>query len=77
MKNWLSIPEIANEYGLSRQTIWRLVREKKVASHRIGRQYRISHIDWLTYLDRRNQKTDRLKRRKPPGSATSPDGRKE
>src|SRR5437868_11622641 len=30
MKKWLSIPEIADEYGLYRQTIWRLVKERKL-----------------------------------------------
>jgi excisionase family DNA binding protein len=50
-KNWLTIPEIAAEYDISRQTIWRIVTDKKVASERIGHQYRIRRDDWLKYLE--------------------------
>ena len=50
-KNWLTIPEIAAEYGVSRQTIWRLVSDKKVPSERIGHQFRIRKADWLAYLE--------------------------
>jgi len=54
--NWLTIPGIAREYGLSRQTIWRLVRDGAVVSQRIGRQYRISRAEWVAYLERNGEK---------------------
>jgi excisionase family DNA binding protein len=55
MRIWLTIPEIAAEYGISRQTIWRLVKDKKVASQRIGHQYRVQRDDWTAYLQQCNQ----------------------
>ena len=52
-KNWLTIAEIANEYSISRQTIWRLVKDGFVASEKIGRRlYRVNRSDWLAYLER-------------------------
>ena len=50
---WLTIADIANEYNISRQTIWRLVKDGFVASERIGRRlYRVKASDWLAYLAR-------------------------
>jgi excisionase family DNA binding protein len=54
-RNWLTIPDIAAEYAVSRQTIWRLVKEKKLASQRIGHLYRIKRDDWIAYLQRCNR----------------------
>ena len=54
-RNWLTIPEIAAEYAISRQTIWRLVKDKKLASQRIGHLYRIGRDDWKAYLEKCNQ----------------------
>jgi len=52
---WLTVAEIAQEYAISRQTIWRLVKDKKLASQRIGHQYRINRDDWIAYLEQCNQ----------------------
>jgi excisionase family DNA binding protein len=54
-RNWLTIPEIAAEYAISRQTIWRLVKDKKLASQRIGHLYRIKRENWTAYLQKCNQ----------------------
>jgi excisionase family DNA binding protein len=54
-RNWLTIPEIAAEYAISRQTIWRLVKDKKLPSQRIGHVYCLGRDDWKAYLQRRNQ----------------------
>jgi len=55
MKIWLTIPEIAAEYAISRQTIWRLVKDRKLPSQRIGHLYRIKRVHWTTYLQKCNQ----------------------
>jgi excisionase family DNA binding protein len=54
-RNWLTIPEIAAEYAISRQTIWRLVKDQKLASQRIGHVYRIKREVWTAYLQKCNQ----------------------
>jgi excisionase family DNA binding protein len=53
--HWLTIPEIAAEYAISRQTIWRLVKDKKLAGQRIGHSYRVKRDDWMAYLQQCNQ----------------------
>lgn len=48
---WRSVDSLAHEIGVSRMTIYRLVKAGTLPSMRIGRSVRISQADWLAYLE--------------------------
>jgi len=47
---WLSVEQIAEHLGVSKETIYRWVDRKKIPSHRVGKQWRFqaSEVDeWV------------------------------
>ncbi|MCC7406354.1 MAG: helix-turn-helix domain-containing protein [Bdellovibrionales bacterium] len=49
-ERWLSVDEIAEHLGVSKETIYRWLEKKKIPSHRIGRlwKFRASEVDkWV------------------------------
>lgn len=50
-ERWLSVPEIAEHLGVSKETIYKWVAKKTIPSHKIGkfRKFRITEVDeWVT-----------------------------
>lgn len=49
-ERWLSVEEIAQHLGLSKETIYRWLEKRKIPSHRVGRQWKFkaSEVDrWI------------------------------
>lgn len=49
-ERWLSVEEIAQHLGLSKETIYRWLEKGKIPSHRVGRQWKFqaSEVDaWV------------------------------
>lgn len=47
---WLSVEEIAGHLGVSRDTVYTWVKEKRMPAHKVGRlwKFKISHVDkWV------------------------------
>lgn len=48
---WLSVQEIAQYLGISKETVYRWLDSKKIPAHKIGKQwkFKISQVDdWVT-----------------------------
>ena len=56
MEKYLTVEEVAKELRVSRDAIWRLIRQKKLIAYRIGGTLRIKSDDLQAYLD--TQRTD-------------------
>jgi excisionase family DNA binding protein len=48
---WVTVYEIARELGVSKMTVYRLVHSGAIASHRIGRSFRIKREALDAYLN--------------------------
>lgn len=49
-ERWLSVEEIAQHLGLSKETIYRWIEKGKIPTHRVGRQWKFqaSEVDsWV------------------------------
>lgn len=47
---WLSVEEIAQHLGISKETVYRWLEKKKIPAHRVGKQWRFkpSEVDeWV------------------------------
>ena len=50
-ERWLSVEEIADHLGVSKETIYRWVEKQKIPAHKVGRQwkFKVSDVDkWVT-----------------------------
>lgn len=50
IEKWLSVEEIANHLGVSKETIYRWLEKKKIPSHRVGKlwKFQASEVDsWV------------------------------
>jgi len=45
MSEWLTVPEVAKELGVSDVQAWRLVRKGRVPAQRVGRQWMVSRLN--------------------------------
>ena len=52
----LTISEIAEEYAVSRQTIWRYVKSSELQGMRIGHTFRVTRDSLDRFLNKCNQK---------------------
>lgn len=49
-ERWLSVDEISEHIGLSKETVYRWIEKKKIPAHRIGKlwKFRASEVDtWV------------------------------
>ena len=50
-ERWLSVEEIAQHLGVSKETIYRWLEKKKIPAHRVGKlwKFKASEVDsWVT-----------------------------
>jgi excisionase family DNA binding protein len=47
---WLTIPEIARRLRVGQMTVYRICQRGELASHRVGRQFRVKAADFAAYL---------------------------
>ena len=52
-KEFLTVERIANELGLSEETVLRWIRKKELKAYRLGKTYRITREDYQEFLDQR------------------------
>jgi excisionase family DNA binding protein len=52
MAGMLSMNEVADKLGVSRETVRRLILRKELRAVRIGRQWRVTEEDLAAYLKR-------------------------
>lgn len=48
----LSVVEVVERLNVSRTTVWRLVRDRKIEAHRIGKQLRFTRDEVEAYMKR-------------------------
>ena len=51
LKSILSVDEVADELGIHASTVWRYIREHKIAAHKVGRCTRIKKADFIRYVE--------------------------
>jgi len=56
----LTAEELASEWKVNRSTIWRLIRDRKLAAVKIGDSYRIARSDARRYLDAQRINTEEV-----------------
>jgi excisionase family DNA binding protein len=67
-EKWLSVEEIADHLGISRETVYRWLENGKIPSHRIGKLWRFktSEVDqWITAGGAEEAPTSKSKTVKP------------
>jgi excisionase family DNA binding protein len=57
MDKFLTVEEVSKELKVSMDTIWRLIRNKKLPAYKVAGSYRIASEDLKRYLD--TQRTDK------------------
>ena len=56
---YLKVEQIADELGLSEETVLRWIRKKELKAYKLGKNYRIKREDYQEFLDQRyTGKTD-------------------
>jgi len=56
---YLRVEQIANELGLSAETVLRWIRKKELKAYKLGKKYRVRREDYQEFLDQRyTGKTD-------------------
>jgi len=51
-KDFYSVREVAEKFGISKDGVYRLIRKKEIPVHKIGGAIRISQADLEDYLKR-------------------------
>jgi excisionase family DNA binding protein len=60
---YLKVEQIANELGLSTETVLRWIRKKELKAYKLGKNYRVRREDYQEFLDQRyTGKTDDAER---------------
>lgn len=49
---YLAVNDIAEKLNIPVPMVWRLIRDKEIVAHRIGKYYRIAPADFEKYLER-------------------------
>lgn len=57
-KKWLTVEDIAEELGVSIETVRGWLRSKKLVGYRVGRDWRIKQEDFLKFLEERRNRDD-------------------
>ena len=50
---YLKVEQIADELGLSEETVLRWIRKKELKAYKLGKNYRIKREDYQEFLDQR------------------------
>jgi excisionase family DNA binding protein len=58
VKEWLTVEEIANDLGISIETVRNWIRRKRLVAYRVGRDYRIKQVDYERFLEQRRTTRD-------------------
>ncbi len=57
-KQYLTVEDIANELGVSIDTVRNWIKQKKLAAFKVGRDYRISQEQFAKFMEERRTKRD-------------------
>lgn len=49
-KEYLSVADMASEFGIHEMTFYRMIRDKKIPAFKIGSQWRVRRIDLNKWL---------------------------
>ena len=52
-KEYLSVADMAKEFGIHEMTFYRMIRDKKIPAFKIGSQWRIRRADLEKWLENR------------------------
>jgi excisionase family DNA binding protein len=55
---FLTIQEVADELGISERSVWRLIEEGELLSHKFGASTRVKREDLDAYIDRSRRHPD-------------------
>lgn len=50
-KEYLSVADMANEFGIHEMTFYRMIRDKKIPAFKIGSQWRVRRADLNKWLE--------------------------
>ena len=50
-KEYLSVSDMAEEFGIHEMTFYRMIRDKKIPAFKIGSQWRVRRTDLNRWLD--------------------------
>lgn len=50
-KEYLSVSDMAGEFGIHEMTFYRMIRDKKIPAFKIGSQWRVRRADLNKWLD--------------------------
>ena len=50
-KEYLSVSDMADEFGIHEMTFYRMIRDKKIPAFKIGSQWRVRRTDLNKWLD--------------------------
>ena len=50
---YLKVEQIADELGLSEETVLRWIRKKELKAYKLGKNYRVRREDYQEFLDQR------------------------
>jgi len=53
-KEYLSVADMAHEFGIHEMTFYRMIRDKKIPAFKIGSQWRIRRADLEKWLQNRS-----------------------
>lgn len=54
MERWLSVKEIAEHLGLSKETIYRMLKAETIPAYKVGRQWKFKASEVDNYLKLKN-----------------------
>ena len=67
MTTWLNLTELTKYLKTPKSTLYKLVRAKKVPSHKIGRSYRFDRDEVDTWIKKGNKQQPKRKRSRGVG----------
>lgn len=57
-REYLSVAEIAQEFGIHEMTFYRMIRDKKIPAFKIGSQWRVKRSDLNIWLEQHSSMTE-------------------
>lgn len=53
-KDYLSVSDLAEEFGIHEMTFYRMIKDKKIPTYKIGSQWRVKRTDFEKWLKERS-----------------------